>query len=337
MSEETHPPVAVRRAAHGSTRGVMERLLVKLRAGILGPQGQRQLLGEHQRHFVRRVRRLPPIYFREADRSPDGFRALSNDAYMWFQQAPAFSGLTAFTYVLANKLRAVGFLYTWRGSATMRYLREQGSEELRQRCLMLRNVRIHLKEAFVPCGRRAGERLWALSEWGDDALERRPDGGPGHVAPELHGVRGKEAIRQVLLAAGMPLTRSELAKVLLERAGLEPIRYVDHAFDELPAASGESPESLLSDREIAKRVHEFYDSLSETERKLLRARGWGEANPSSLRSFRKVAQELGGMGHESYRLMERRILEAFRNTFDDPEERAQAAVAFAARIQGEKS
>jgi hypothetical protein len=314
----------------------MERLLKKLRDGVLGTSERRRLIGEHERHFMRRVRRLPHTYFRDGDRSEDALRSVSNHAYMWFETEAVFSGLSAFAYVVARQVRAVGFLYTWRGSATMRYLREQGPEPLRQRWLVLRNVRIHLKEAFVPCGRRGGEHLWALPEWGTNAAERRRAIALTALDVPLESARGKAAVRRILTAADMPLTRSEIAAVWIEHQGLDPLFFEDPTDGSAEPIDTDHPEDLVVRKRVRDRAEAFHQRLTRREQALLRARGWGQFE-GKLHSFRTASRELGDLGHESCRLMERKILEAFRKEFDDPEERIEAARAFTALIREDPS
>jgi len=311
----------------------MERLLGKLREGLLGSNGQRRLYEEHQRHFRRRVRHLPRVFFPGSEKSPDAIESLGNGAYMWFREVGAFSGMPAFTYVVVRGLPARPFLYFWRASATMRYLKEEGPDELRARCLVLRNVRIHLRNGFTPCGSVGGEKLWGLPGWTEAAAsDRKPEALDALDVP-LAGARGKEAIRRILRSAGMPLTRSEIAAILIQHRGLlSPEEVGIDTTGELAAPDPDNPEDELRARDVALRVRNFHKSLTSRERALLKARGYGEAG-RALRSFRTVAAELKDRSPESYRLMERKVFESFRRRFDDPGELNEAIEAFAWAIR----
>lgn len=314
---------------------LMEALLAKLRQGILGKDDHRKLYLEHQRHFSRRVRHLPRTFFPGAERSPDAITSLGNGAFVWFEKVGAFSGQPAFTYVIDRGLPVRPFLYFWRASATMRYLKEEGSRELKARCLVLRNVRIHLRQGFATRGDRGGERLWGLEEWEASRWQRRPARPVSALDVALTGARGKAAIRRILVAADAPLTRSEIAAVLLEHFGLNaPEELRVESIDPFSRGDGQTPETALEAEEIRARVREFHRGLTPRERDLLAARGYGESG-KGVRSFRTVAKELPGRSAESYRLMERKILEAFRDHFDDPSELPRAAAALTSLIREE--
>jgi hypothetical protein len=303
----------------------MESLLRKLLRGVLAQGELRQLIREHQRHFRRRVRRLPRLYFPGSEKSPDAIESLSHEAYTWFDRVSAYSGQTAFAYVVDRGYPPPLFLYHWRASATMRFLKEQGSEQLRERFRILRNVLIHLREGFAVVGDLRGERLWGLPEWAAAAPARPDDLRLSALDVDLAGTRGKVAVRRVLEAAGCPLTRSEVAAILLEHLGVD-------GFDEVgyetppPVAGGDgaTPETQLAAQRLAARVEAFYAALTPADRALLIARGYGEEGQKT-RSWRKVAKLLGEKSAETYRTMEADLLDRLRDHFDDPEELVRAA------------
>lgn len=331
MKEEDAPRPRTGAAVH-TTGEVMEALLRKLRAGFLAQREQRKLYDEHVRAFRRRVRRLPRVFFPGSERSPEAVDSLANGAYVWFRDEPAFANSPAFAYVVDRELPARPFLYFWRASATMRFLRQEGPDELRDRCRLIRNLRIHLREGFATFGSRSGEKLWGLPEWDARAGEHRNGFSLSSLHVDLGTARGKDAIRRILQAAAVPLTRAEIAAVILENKGLTSIDEVasesDHDLVDVEATNAEHE---LHARQVKDEARSFYRALTARERALLKVRGYGDG-AGAVRSWRNVARELDGRSAETYRLMERKVLEAFRDRFD-PEDLTLAVAALAALIR----
>ena len=291
----------------------MEVLLKKFAQGRLDRTAEANLISEHHRHFQRRVRPLSMVLSRE-ERSPDGIASLGNEAYVSFRSIPNYEGRPAFEHVVHADLPAKPFLYYWRASATIRFLREEGPRRVQERFKLLRNIRIHLKNSFIPVGEIRKEPLWGLPEWSGQA--RIANLNIDDLTPDLRNLRGKAQIAAILKEANQPLTRSEIAHVLCRTLEWNASGHRDTEHMESPAAS---PDTNVWKKQVVAQAERLFESLSEDERALLRARQY-HLRTSRPRPFSAVARDLGPLTPESYRLKERRILETWRETFDDVEE-----------------
>ena len=169
----------------------MEALLRDFASGSLSRSGERQLYGKHQRHFGKRVRVLDPAFFPGAEKSEEAYASMGNEAFASFSTEPHHEGEPAFVYTINQELSPAGFLYYWRASATIQFMRRNGPEALQDRLNLLRNVRIHLKEGFQRIPSPIGEDRWGLPHW--PAAERT-------TAPDISNVwvdvEGKRCSRQ---------------------------------------------------------------------------------------------------------------------------------------------
>jgi hypothetical protein len=304
----------------------VEALLGKLVAGSLGSSEETELYGTHQRHFRRRARVLDASFFPGREKSDPAIESLGNGAYASFKSEPTHEGQPAFAYALARQLPPLPFLYYWRNSATLQFLRREGPERLRDRFKLFRNIRLNLKDGFEAVGERAGEALFAPERW--KGKRRDPALDLDTLRVDLDKKRGKALLLAVFEAAGAPLTRAELGRVLEKNLGLEDGQEVKVAAEIEVADSGAAASAMdsgIAKAQIEQRARAFFARLPAEQRALLGARGYGEEG--ERRSFRQVAQQLGRLKEESYRLMERKILEALRTEFADPEELALAVPA----------
>lgn len=306
----------------------METLIRRLCAGLLDRAGERDLYGQHTQHFGRRVRVLDRAFFPGREKSPQGIGSLANGAYASFQNEPIYDGTPAFEQVVQQAHPAKGYLYFWRASATIKFLEHDASPELRARLNLLRNVRIHLREAFDEVGVTCGESLWSWKGASLGARVGRPD--LDRIQPKLDGLRGKPAVKAVIEAAGVPLTRNEIAAVLERRLGLgatDPVGGIDV---EMRASDDhESMEDRTAEEQLAPRVTRFVESIETDTLRLLHARGYATGGP--YRSLRAVAEELG-RAEETLRRREKRVFERFRKVFDEPAEAEIAAKLFVAAL-----
>lgn len=303
--------------APAASRRRFEALLKRFVAGRTSRRAERALVELHLRHFQRRVRVLDPCFFPGRERSDDAIVSLGHGAFVDFASAPDFDDGPAFRHAIHAPLPALPFLYYWRASATIRFLRKHGSAALRARLKVLRNVRIHLREGFVRIDTPTGEPRWALPEW--TAVRGLPMDLRA-VQVDLRGVRGKAAIRAILAAVGAPLTRCEIAGIMLRcpqhAAPIEVQGTREMVADDPP------PDARLHQAAVRARVERIFAQLSADDVALLRARGYTSAGQPRV-SYPAVARQLGRLSAESWRLKERRILEIFREHFD-PDEAALA-------------
>lgn len=273
-----------------------------------------ELLGEHQRHFRRRVRPLDPSFFPGGERSDDAIESLGHGAFASFASEPTHEGKAAFTYALDKAFSPpTGFLYYWRASATIQFLRREGPEVLRARASIQRNVRLHMQEAFAAL-EGGMETRWALPEWGE--AQRREVADVDGLTVDLAQVgRGKAMLRAVLDAAGAPLTRAQICAVIERSAGfareVAAAPGVEFGSEALVMAA----EASMARRQLAPAVQAFVQSMSADEVAVLRARGYMEPG-RKLTSFRDVARQLPHRGAETWRLKEREVLERLRDRFD---------------------
>ena len=307
------------RGARGSVDGAdlarrpFERLLKRLVQSRLGRRGERRLVDLHLHHFRRRVRVLDPVFFPGNERSDDAIVSLGHGAYADFVQEPEFEGESAFHHAIHAPLPPLPFLYYWRASATICFLRKHASGPLHARLNVMRNVRIHLRTGFDPIAACRGEPRWALPEWSAQTRARAAPLDTRSLHVDLTGRRGKAAVRAILSAAGAPLTRSEIAGILL-RCGC--LGTPDVVFDARDAASPiPDADDLLSATEVRAGVAKFFATLTPEDVALLRARGYTRAGCPRV-PFPEVARQLGRLSAESWRLKERRILELFRERID---------------------
>ena len=301
---------------------------------VLSKKEQVRLREEHLRHFRRRLERLPPEWFPQRDKSRDAVDSLGDGACGSFYSEALYDGEPAFVHTVSAGHPYKGFLYRWRTSATIDYLKRHGSYELRVRLNTLRNVRIRLREAFRVVGRRAGEQLW----WFRDEVPPQRDGRFElniDAVPALPSKRvSQTVVSTILRAQGAPLTRSELATVILRLNSLETPPTV--STDDVPLPDDSTGLSDMLEHEISEHAQRFFSELGEMERKVLIARGYGADSHLPKVSFREVAQELGKYSPEYFRLMERRIIFALGTEFPVREE-AEIAVRVLVDLIGAES
>ncbi len=302
--------------------------------GTLSRQEEQSLLNEHARHFHKRTRVLDPAFFPGREKTKEGIRSVSHGAYASFRQEPNYDGEPAFIHTTTKALPPTLFLYYWRSSATIEFLRRNGSSDLKARLNLLRRISLHLKQGFVQVGDHRGEALWACTT---KVPARTPNNEPrlDLLDIDVRAMRGRAEIEAVLMTLGLPLTRSEIAGVLQRLNHEAPQREtpIEDAPMEALGDPQRSTETNMVRREVSARVQKFFDDLSEEEKTMLGARGYSDAT-RPLRSFREVSELIGGRGPESFRLMERTVLRSFGEAFSDAEESTIAAQSFMECIQG---
>ena len=290
----------------------MRQQLERLTSGTLDEGGNRMLFCQHARHFTRRVLHLDRSFFPGCEKSPDSVQSLCHHAYSAFLREPRCGGRTAFVRALDFR-SPERFLYYWQDSATIRFLRDEGSELLQLRSRIRRNVHLNLRTGFTAVGTRSGQTLWSLPEW----TSRNPTWPPVDVENlwvSLEGRRGRAQIRAVLEAAEVPLTRAQIAQVIEHSSGFATEIPTEHR----EATVAAHQEAGLVSREVRAQARTFYEGLTTLERRMLVARGY-TAPGREQTCFRKVAERIGGRTQESFRQKERRIFAAFRSRFE-PEE-----------------
>lgn len=302
----------------------MEELLRRLVAETLGTKGEAKLYSDHKSHFRRRVRVLDSSFFPGREKNDEAATSLANGAYAEFRNVPRYSGEPAFFHTVTKSLPARGFLYYWRTSATMDFLRREGSTALRTRLSILRNTRIHLRKGFVAhsaSGKR-GEERWGLPGW-PRSVATMDDRDAMKVRVDLRGKRGRSALTAILEAVGYPLTRAQIACVwqnsTFRDEPTETSLELRGGPDMTPCPHPNARDHLC-EADVRHRVRAFFcEKLSEVERQVLRARRYDDATVPT-RSFREVAQLIGARTEETYRLVERSVFEKFRRVFADPED-----------------
>lgn len=308
----------------------MDQLLKELDAGERSDDDPR-LYAAHSRHFIRRARPLDPSFFPGREKSPEAIQSLANGAYASFCSEPTHDDLPAFRWVVRRGFVPVtGPLYYWMDSAAIRFLRREGPDLLRARARIQRNVRLNLRDGFSQFGTRFNEVLWGLPEWRDGSVSAVQD--PEGVTVDIANLRGRALIRAVLEAVGAPMTRAEIGNVI-ERSFqfAEETSATEHT-EVAVAALADDLDSRVALGQLEPRVTRFWDSLSDEDRTLLAIRGYGEGG--ALRPFRLVAERIGRLGAESWRLKERAILEALRERFD-PAEMPEVVRLLASRLEEE--
>lgn len=296
----------------------VEDLLKRYVTGDRSSRVQEPLIHEHRRHFRRRVRPLHPSFFSGRDRSPDAIESLANGAFASFSEEPTHEGRPAFRYAVEKRFSPpTGFLYYWRASATILFLRREGSALLRARANIQRNVRRHVQEACEPV-QRAGEERWALPHWDERQRQANPPPIDGVSVDLASAGRGRALITAVLKAAGAPLSRAEISAIIERSSGfLNEVNEPEGLIASLDAFN-ELIEARVTRAQLQRAARRFVDQLSDEERQLMRDRGYTTTG-GKQKSFRTIAKERPGRGAETYRKMERRILEALPNAFE-PEE-----------------
>lgn len=308
----------------------MDALLTKLSRQELSGSDEASLYRAHDRHFSRRVWPLPPIFFPGGEKNEDAIRSLSAGAYASFRGDPTHDGEPAFCYTVSRGLDAKGFLYYWRTSATIQFLRREGSGALRRHFNLRRAVHQHLRGGFTRVGTlNGGDALWWLASGEVPARTAR---GPdlAHTSADLGDKRGKAVVRAVLEAHGVPLTHSEIVAIVEHVRGERPP--IPEGLDQHePVADDDSAEAGLIDREVRARAERFFSSLTAQERALLQARGYGvEGRPR--RSFREVAEIMPERSGEHWRLSERQVLRSFAEVFPELDEAKVAATLLVQRL-----
>ncbi len=270
---------------------------------------------EHRRYFRRRVRPLSPSFFPGQENSDDAIESLASGAFASFDREPTHEGRPAFQYAVDKAFSPpTGFLYFWRGSATILFLRREGPDVLRARANIQRNVRLHVHEVCEPVGRGAEVR-WALPEW-SRAVRAAPAPSIDAISIDLTAAgRGKVLIRAVLEAAGAPLTRAQISAVI-ERSSEFAEEVADLARLQMSAqAADEALDATVARQQLSAAVTRFLSDLEPEERQLLRDRGYAKPG-AKLVSFRELAKLRPLKSAETYRKLERSILERLRDAFE---------------------
>ncbi len=272
---------------------------------------------KHHRHFAHRARPLDSAFFPGGEKSSESLRSLGNGAYASFAEEPLYEGHPAFQHILQTELPALGFLYYWKNSATIAFLRREGSGALKHRLNVMRSVRIHLHQGFFAVGSLRGEAVW----WFEDrAFSPRRPIDPAKLSGALEG-SGKTAIVQLMKRAEAPLTRAEIACALMQ-CRHEVVEEVLN--DDLNTPQPALSEARVLAQETARRTRAFFHSLSLEEQRVLKMRGYGEGG-KKMRSFREVAERMGDKTPETWRLVEKRVLKVFAEHFNEQEEAQIAA------------
>ena len=301
----------------------MDQLIGKLTDGTLTPFEERRLVRMHQQHFRRRVCRLDPAFFPGRENSDAGIESLGGEAYASFRNEPTHQGEPAFRYVQQQGYPKTSFLYYWRNSATIQFLRRIGDSALRDRLNLLRNVRIHLHREFVRLGQVGRDWLWAAKN-GPKIRDPQASVDVDGLAQRLGALRGLEAIRKIFEHAEMPLTRAEVAAVLARRSHQLSHQVMFGHVEEVPELSAPpKAENAVLAREARERATAFWHDLDDDEKRLLGARGYGRAQ-NRLTSHRKVAETTGTRSAEGWRLIELSILKRFAEQFPEPWEADEA-------------
>ncbi len=284
-------------------------------------QEEQALVRLHLSHFIRRVRAFDRGFFPGGEKSEDAFTSLGNGAFTSFDKETIYEGAPAFDNVLQRHLPAVGYLYRWRASATVQYLKREGPELLQERFRMRRNIQIHLREGFEVVGFLRSQRLWGpvdlpLQERAKDQIFD-----PDSVQIEAEGLRGKALVREVLRAAGVPLTRDEIAHVVGRLEGVQAPQEIN-VDDEGALGATQSTQALVDaqrlEEQVSDRVDRLFARLNDKQRRLLLVRGWADERPQV--SFKEAAKRHGAWSEESCRQHEKKLLERIARHFTDVDE-----------------
>ena len=305
----------------------MEALLKKLYSGALQKQEERALYAAHNRCFGRRMRTLNASFFPGREKTPSGISSLANGAYASFRNEPAYDGAPAFAQVVTRRLPAEGYLYFWRASATIQFLRREASSHLRARLLLYRSVGSHLRTGFEVVGQSAGEALWSPRGVSLGPRKHRPNIDELQVV--LDGARGTKAILAIFTQVDMPLTRNEVAAILERVCGLEVYECSLGRNEPVALDPYAQVEEQLTESQLHPRVSRFVSSLEVTTLRILKARGYGPSQPH--RSLNAVSEELG-IPAETLRRRERRAFERFRRLFPERAEFRTAARLLASEL-----
>lgn len=295
------------------------RALIAQVFGAGGPDKQQEaaLVTQHHHHFAHRARPLDPAFFPGGEKSSESLRSLGNGAYASFAEEPLYEGHPAFHHVMKTELPALGFLYYWKNSATIAFLRSEGSSALKHRLNVMRSVRIHLHQGFFAVGSLRKEAVWWFEQ---RSFPPRRMLDPAKLGGALTG-SGKAAIVQLMKRAEVPLTRAEIACALMQSRH----EIVEEVLDDaLSAPQPARSEAQVLAQETARRTRAFFSGLTPEERRVLKMRGYGE-DGKGTRSFREVAERMGDKTPETWRLVERRVLKVFAEHFNEREEALVAA------------
>ena len=309
----------------------VEDLLKRFVGGDRSNRIAEPLFQEHRRHFRRRVRPLPTSFFPGGETGDEAIESLASGAFASFDRESTHEGRPAFQYAVDKAFSPpTGLLYYWRASATILFLRREGPEVLRARANIQRNVRLHVHDVCERVGTGSDVR-WALPEWPTAQKAERPPPIETISIDLAVAGRGKSLIRAVLDAAGAPLTRAEISAVIERSSG-----FVEEIAD--PAqltrgaeAASESLEASVARQQLRAAVGRFYASLAPDERQLLRDRGYA-APDRKLVSFRVLAKQRPGKSAETYRKLERAVLERLRESFE-PEEMPEVTALFVEALE----
>lgn len=318
--------------AHSTVMRRLSELLQRRVTGELTQAAEKELIEKHCAHFIRRVRRLGPSYFPAEDKSEDALRSLALEAYVVFTKEAFCGAHPPFRLAVENWLgREAGWLYYWRGSATIQFMGLQAGSRLHELKKLRRNVRIHLNSGhFVHIAKLGGETLWGLRGHTPPGVTfPRPQ--PDDLATSLGSIRGRDAVRAILLAADTALTLTEIVAVWARVRDL-----VSDDSDHLETAPmGDLPEEVVERQDLGRRVQRFWkEVLNAEDRRLIIARG--HSVEKRLHPWVEVAPRLGDKSRETYRKREERILILIREYFagEPPDAVAQA---LSAQIQAELS
>jgi hypothetical protein len=300
---------------------VLEQLR-RLCGNELSQREEQGVIDWHHRHFRRRAERLDPSFFPGQEKNADSIASLGGGAYAWFKDGELRDGRGAFRIAVDQSHDPpTGFLYYWRGSATVTFLlREETSGRLAFRRKRQRNLRLALRKGFRS-STHGGETRWSLPEW--------PEGGPPaatvdampveQIRVEAETLRGAALVRAILEAAGRPLTQAEIAAVDEQSLGLADER-PDRDPDRRPLSSnGADPELATMRRDLEPRLRALYEGLDELTRRVLVARRFAEPD-APLPSFRAIAGFVG-KGHETCRKIELRFRAAMQRLVEKSEQR----------------
>ena len=311
----------------------VEDLLKRFVRGDRSNRTAESLFREHRRYFRRRIKPLPASFFPGGENSDDAIESLASGAFASFDGEATHEGQPAFRYAVDKAFSPpTGFLYFWRGSATILFLRREGPEVLKARANIQRNVRLHVHEVCEAVDTGA-ETRWSLPEWTPE--QRRCAAPPiDTISVDLSTAgRGKALIRSVLNAAEAPLTRAQISAVIERSSG-----FLEEVADPTGLAQGvdavaDVVEASLARRQLREGVERFFRGLDADERLLLRERGY--ATPGQkLQSFRAIAKERPNKSAETYRKIERSILERLRAAFE-PEEMPEVTALLVEALEGD--
>lgn len=297
----------------------MRELLTKWDRNELTSSESDRLRFKHQRNFARRVRQLNVDWFPGREKSTHSIESLGGGAYLAFQDERTHHRKSAFKYCLDEGLPPFGFLYYWRTSATIAYLRSTASPCLHLRLKVLRNVTLALRK-FRAVGKQGHQCLW----WFPDrpVPEESSDGQDVKSVPTISvAQKVPSVIAHILVHTGRPMTKAELNDAVLRALGVQQPE--PESIDLVPEPTvAEDGERALLEGEVRARTLQFWNRLSDVEKDLLAVRRWGASNPRKV-SWERVAQLMARIREtksgEHWRNQEKPIIEGLKTQFDPSE------------------